>query len=120
MEDFGLSIQCTVEHGYHVIRLADVIFLDDAEAQLIRARIEETVADSGNPRVAVSVKGIKVISTAAWGKMMVLQRNLAREGGALALLDVGDMIMDVLETMKLTKLFDIRESVESLEGPGAG
>ena len=116
MKDFGLSLKVTVEHECHVVRLPDRMFLDDAEALVVRGRIEEIIRTQTAPRVAVSLKGVKVVTTAAWGKFMVLQQALARDGGVFALIDLDQRVLDVLQGMGLLKLFRICDSVEDLAG----
>ncbi len=110
MDDFALPIECTVEHGCRVFRVHSRIFLDDAEALQIRARIEKEIEGDDAPCVALSLDGFKVVTSAAWGKFMVLHQNIAKQGGVFVLVDVGEALIDVVESMKIRQLLDIRDS----------
>ena len=114
MDKFVLPMECTSQYGYHLIRLPDVRVLDELEAAALRTHVEEFAQGQEGPRVAVSLKDVKLVSTAAWGKILVIHRQLTREEGRFVLIEVGDDLMEVLKMMKIAALLDIRANAESL------
>ncbi len=113
MNESGLNIETSAERGCIVVRVQGKTLLDEADARRIRQTVEEATANEEAPRVVLSLKGAKVVASSAWSKFMMMDREMARRGGAFVLIDVDDALLEVLETMKIRKLLDIRPSVEA-------
>ena len=110
----SFRIECAKRYGFHVLHMPELVVLDESEARGLLLRIEELIHAERSPRIAVSLHDIKLVSTAAWGKFMVLHQGITNQGGRFALIDVSDDLVGVLETMKIAKLLDIRKSADAL------
>lgn len=114
MSSQGPIIQCTTECGYYVLHIPGAYRWAEDETAALDSSIRRIAAEVEAPRVAVSLKDAKLVSTATFGKLMVLQREISSQGGRLALVDVGENVMEALENMKIAKLLNVSDTVEHL------
>ena len=114
MQDHPIEIRCSIEHVYHLVQLCCVEVLDGPDAEAIRSRILDLIEDEECPRVAIDLNGMALVCTAAWGKFMVLQQRLSRDGGTLAVVNVHETVKEALRSMKLDRLINICDSVDAL------
>ena len=76
------------------------------------------LCEQGVTRIAVSLAGVPFMSSAGIGVLMVAWRELRSRNGALSLVAPQPLVRQVIETMKLTKLFPIHNSADdALAGP---
>lgn len=116
----GPTVHCTIQHGYYVLHLAGADRLAEDEAAILDSSIRKIMAKVDSPRVAVSLQDVKLVSTGTFGKLMVLQQEISRQGGRLALVDVNSEVMEALENMKIAELLNVRETADQLVEPEEG
>ncbi|MBM4048374.1 MAG: STAS domain-containing protein [Planctomycetes bacterium] len=87
------------------------VSLDEGEV----AELHQSVQPSSptNPvKLVVSLEGIQLVRTAAWGKLMLLHQEIVKAGGQFKLCHLETPVQDCLEVMKLHRLFDVAVTEE--------
>lgn len=96
-----------------VLKFENVSLLDDASYKLLSERIDgldkQNIAIKG---LVVSMEGIKLVSTAIWGKLFVLNRKLQKNGGALAICALGPLLRDAVRVLRLDRLLCVVDTVD--------
>ena len=63
-------------------------------------------------KVLCDLHAVKYVTSSVIGKLISMHRKLHRLGGAFALCDVHDTVIDVLETSRLITYFNLFDSAE--------
>ncbi|HEV3164921.1 MAG TPA: STAS domain-containing protein [Isosphaeraceae bacterium] len=70
-----------------------------------REALYQAVASRADPRFAVDLGAIEYLASADIGFLIALRRRIETREGRLVLFDVHPILLDILRTMKLAKLF---------------
>jgi anti-anti-sigma factor len=77
-----------------------------ATAGEFNAAVEKALEES--PALVLDFKGVSYLASAALRVLVTAQKKARASGGSLALLNVGEVVMEVLEVTGLDEVFDIR------------
>lgn len=102
--------------GVTVARFVDRKILDEGNIQQIGNELFALVED-GHRKIIVDFCNVEYFSSAAFGKLITLDKKVKIARGKLRLCSIRPDIYEVFAITKLNKLFDIREDREkALEG----
>jgi len=99
--------------GTLVITVENTQTLDENRAFDMHEKIEELVAGRSGIKVVLNLANVKVVCTAAWGKMMLIHNRLRKKDGKFKLCHLQPHIYEVLRVMKLDQLFSLYETEEA-------
>ena len=100
-----------------VARFIDKKILDESNIQIIGNQMFSLVEDDGRRKVLLDFSNVEYLSSAALGKLIVMDKKLKAAQGQLSMCSVRAEILEVFKITKLDKLFAIYDSREqALEG----
>jgi anti-anti-sigma factor len=96
-----------------VMRFENVSLLDESTYKILMDALEELGQGSTSFRsLIISMEGIKLVSTAIWGKLFVLNRKLQKGGGSLAICALGPLLRDAVRVLRLDRLLSVADTVD--------
>lgn len=81
------------------------------EAEELQAKLDELVATEV-PRIVIDLSGMNFISSSGLGALIAAHLRSRKHGQQVRLVNPQKAVLDVLETTRLTKLFDIYSSLD--------
>ncbi len=100
-----------------VAKFIDKKILDESNIQVIGNQMFSLVEDDGRRKVLLDFSNVEYLSSAALGKLIVMDKKLKAAQGQLSMCAVRAEILEVFKITKLDKLFTIYDSREqALEG----
>jgi len=96
-----------------VVNFLDKKILDDQNIQVIGDQLNSLVDELGRLKVLLNFGNVEFLSSAALGKLIVLNRKLGDAGGKLVLCNIDPNIYEVFEITKLNKVFTITKDEQS-------
>ena len=100
-----------------VARFIDKKILDESNIQVIGNQMFALVEDDGRRKVLLDFSNVEYLSSAALGKLIVMDKKLKAAQGKLLMCALRAEILEVFKITKLDKLFTIFDSREqALEG----
>ena len=100
-----------------VARFIDKKILDETNIQVIGNQMFALVEDDGCRKVLLDFSNIEYLSSAALGKLIVMDKKVKAAQGQLKMCSVRPDIHEVFKSTRLDKLFSIFDSREqALEG----
>lgn len=69
----------------------------------------DLIDTTGARRMLMDATNVEFVTSSVLGKLITVHRTLQREGGRLVLCSCSPALMDILETTRLTSLFEIAE-----------
>ena len=96
-----------------VVNLLDKKILDDQNIQVIGEQLLSLVEELGRQKILLNFANVEFLSSAALGKLIVLNRKLNETGGKLVLCNIDRNIYEVFEITKLNKVFAIAKDEQS-------
>ena len=100
-----------------VAKFIDKKILDESNIQVIGNQMFSLVEDDGRRKVLLDFSNVEYLSSAALGKLIVMDKKLKAAQGQLLMCAVRGEILEVFKITKLVKLFTIYDSREqALEG----
>jgi anti-sigma B factor antagonist len=96
-----------------VVNFLDKKILDDQNIQIIGEQLLGLVEELGRQKILLNFGNVEFLSSAALGKLIVLNRKLADVGGKLVLCNIDRNIYDVFEITRLNKVFTITKDEQS-------
>jgi len=100
-----------------VARFIDKKILDETNIQVIGNQMFALVEDDGRRKVLLDFSNVEYLSSAALGKLIVMDKKLKAAQGKLLMCALRAEILEVFKITKLDKLFTIFDSREqALEG----
>src|SRR5215813_8025387 len=90
-----------------VVSFLDKKILDDQNIQIIGEQLLSLVEELGRTKILLNFSNVEFLSSAALGKLIVLNRKLTEVGGKLVLCSIDRNIYDVFEITRLNKVFTI-------------
>ena len=106
-----MEVQC--DGGEAVVKMHGRIGAAEA-SRLSRDLV--ALCEAGAVRLVVDISDVPLMGSAALGSFMVALRETRKKGGYVRLAGAQPLVRQVLETTKLTKLFDLYDSVEQARG----
>ncbi|MFN7974863.1 MAG: STAS domain-containing protein [Acidobacteriota bacterium] len=99
----ALKIQTHETGGVTILTLRGSIFLGSGDDDL-RAAVDRVLAD-GKKNIVLHLKGLKDIDSSGVGEIVGCYTSVARRGGMLKLVGLGDRAYDVLALTQLIHVF---------------
>ena len=100
-----------------VARFIDKKILDETNIQVIGNLMFALVEDDGCRKVLLDFSNVEYLSSAALGKLIVMDKKVKAAQGQLKMCSVRPDILEVFKITRLDKLFSIFDSREqALEG----
>ena len=96
-----------------VVNFVDKKILDDQNIQVIGEQLLSLVEELGRQKILLNFANVEFLSSAALGKLIVLNRKLNETGGKLVLCNIDRNIYEVFEITKLNKVFAIAKDEQS-------
>jgi anti-anti-sigma factor len=106
------DLQCERKGDVLVVGFQNVSLLDDASYKLVMDRITSEGEAEPVRGLVLNMEGVKLVSTAIWGKLFVLSRKLQKDGGALAVCALGPLLRDAVRVLRLDRLLSVADTVE--------
>ena len=95
-----------------VAKFIDKKILDESNIQIIGNQMFSLVEDDGRRKVLLDFSNVEYLSSAALGKLIVMDKKLKAAQGQLSMCAVRDEILEVFKITKLDKIFTIYDSRE--------
>ena len=100
-----------------VASFIDKKILDETNIQVIGNQLFSLVEDDGSRKVILDFSNVEYLSSAALGKLIVMDKKVKAAKGQLSMCCVRGEILEVFQITKLDILFKIHETREqALEG----
>ena len=96
--------------GVTIARFIDKKVLDETNIQLIGNELFALVEVDGRQKIIVDFCNVEYFSSAAFGKLITLDKKVKAAKGKLRLCSIRPDIYEVFAITKLNKVFDIREN----------
>jgi anti-anti-sigma factor len=103
----GRKLEVEESGDVTVVNFADSEILDEQSIQVLGEQLLSLVEELGRKKIALNLGNVELLSSAALGTFVALNRKLSVAGGWLALCNIDPRIYEVLEITKLSKLFRI-------------
>lgn len=114
MPDGSPLVKCEMRDGAILLQFHNVSLFDESVyAQLeeeLNGLLEEAQANSG---VVISLEGVKLVSTAVWGKLFVLSRKLREQSHLMAFCGLGPLLNESVRALRLDRFIPVEAAVES-------
>jgi anti-sigma B factor antagonist len=81
--------------------------LDGENFQTLGEQLFDLVDNQGKRKVLLDFEGVVFVSSAALGKLITLNKKIQQSGGKLVMCAIAKPILEVLEVVKLDRLFSI-------------
>jgi anti-sigma B factor antagonist len=91
------------------VSFTDKKILDEQTIQLIGEQLSSLVDEMGRKKLLLNFSNVELLSSAALGKLVTLNRKIKEAGGKLVLCRINPNIYEVFEITKLNKIIDIRK-----------
>ncbi len=93
-----------------VVRFADRRILDETVIEDLAAELYALVDKEKRESLLLSFENVEFLSSAALGKLMMLDKKVKAQRGKLKLTSIRPEIYEIFRITNLDKLFDIKES----------
>ncbi|MBX3374501.1 MAG: STAS domain-containing protein [Phycisphaeraceae bacterium] len=110
MPSTGSRLRVTEQDGITRISFVDRNILDDANIQQIADEILRIIDERHEPKVLISFENVDHLSSAALGRLIIINNRIKAKNGQLRLADIHKQIYEVFVITKLTNLFRICET----------
>jgi anti-sigma B factor antagonist len=112
--DNPLGFEAEQLNGVQVLRFRNAKILSESSLNEMGNRLLASLEACENPpRIAISFAGVSFLSSAAVGKLILLQRKVKERNGELKLCDLSASTYDVFRIARLSDYFDIRPDLNS-------
>jgi anti-anti-sigma factor len=101
-----------------VVRLLCPELVRDAEVSTVGKRLLRVVQELGCRRVVLNFADVERVESGMIGKILAVQKTARALGGRVALCAINPLLAEALESLRLTRYFDIypgpKEAVQAL------
>lgn len=95
-----------------VVQFSDRKILEELSIREIEDELFALVSATPAIRLLLNFSNVEHLSSAALGMLINLQKEVGKQNGALKLADIRPQIYEVFKITRLSKLFDIHNSVD--------
>lgn len=92
-----------------VVNFTDKKILDEQTIQVIGEQLFSLVEEVGRKKLLLNFSNVELLSSAALGKLVTLNRKIKDVGGKLVLCQINPNIFEVFEITKLNRIIEIRK-----------
>lgn len=97
--------------GVTIVNFVDKKILDEQNIQQLGEELASLV--DGPRKILLNFANVEYLSSAALGKLITLQKNVASASGKLRLCRIHPQIFEVFKITRLNKLFDIHKDEQA-------
>jgi len=98
-----------------LIRFHQEMLTDEINVDQLGHELTAVVEQPGWQQCIVSLKNVAHITSSVLGKLIHLHRHLKRKEGKLALCELSENVMEIMETSRLDTYFSIFPTVEDVQ-----
>lgn len=107
------AIDYELRDGVIVLKFQDVSLFDESVYDTLEDGIFQIIDQEADcSGVVLSLEGVKLVSTAVWGKLFVLSRKLRQEGHGMAFCSLGPLLSESVRALKLDRFIPIEEKLD--------
>jgi anti-sigma B factor antagonist len=92
-----------------VVNFTDKKILDEQTIQVIGEQLFSLVEEVGRKKLLLNFAHVELLSSAALGKLVTLNRKIKDVGGKLVLCQINPNIYEVFEITRLNRIIEIRK-----------
>lgn len=92
-----------------VVRFLDRRILDEANIQEVGQELFQLVEEEQRRNLLLNFTSVEFLSSAALGKLIVLEKKVKANGGTLIFSNIRPEIYEVFAITKLNRIFDIKD-----------
>jgi anti-sigma B factor antagonist len=112
--DNPLGFEEQLVNGVRVLRFHNARILSEQSVNELGKRLLSSLeACEDPPRMTISFGGVQFLSSAAIGKLILVQRKVKERAGELKLCDMNSSTLDIFRVAHLADYFDIRPDLNS-------
>lgn len=105
-------IQLRNQSGVIIAEMTRGEFRDEHGVLEALDKLGKTMTDRQEVRMVLDLHVAEFLSSAALGKLVACLKSARAGGGDIVLANVSSELLELLDVLKLTKIFTVRESVE--------
>jgi anti-sigma B factor antagonist len=113
MPDNPIHLNVRQQEDVSVVQFSDRKILEELSIREIEDELFALVAASPSIKLLLNFANVEHLSSAALGMLINLQKEVAKQNGALKLSDIRPQIYEVFKITRLSKLFDIHPTVDA-------
>jgi len=107
--------RCKRLERYVLVQFHQEMLSDEINVDQLGHELTAVVEQPGWQRIIISLQNVAHITSSVLGKLIHLHRQLQRKEGKLALCELSDNVMEIMETSRLDTYFSIFSSVEDVQ-----
>lgn len=96
-----------------IARFVDKKILDENNIQIIGNQLFGLVEEDDRKRIILDFSNVEYLSSAALGKLIMMDKKVKAVGGKLRLCSIRPDIYEVFAITKLNKLFDMKDDQDA-------
>ncbi len=98
-----------------LIQFLQEMLTDEINVDQLGHELTAVAEQPGWQQIIISLQNVAHITSSVLGKLIHLHRQLKRTGGKMALCELSENVMDIMETSRLDTYFSIFSSVEEVQ-----
>ncbi len=111
-EEEFVRISVAEVDGVTVLRFKDEQVVDEEHIRELGEELKQVVSERPGIKLVVSFQGVKLLASAALGKLITLQKRVNEAQGSMLLCCLGEEIKENLEITRLDTYFNTCETQE--------
>jgi anti-sigma B factor antagonist len=112
MTDGTARLNVQKRDSVDIVEFSDRKILEELSIREIEDELFALVAATPSIHLLLDFSNVEHLSSAALGMLINLQKEVGKQHGALKLADIRPQIYEVFKITRLSKLFEIHESVD--------
>lgn len=111
----GIKPKISVEYVENatIISFKDEKILEDRDVRELQESVLSVVEQAGGGNIILDFYKVRFLSSAVLGLLLRISKRVSESGGRLRLCNINPKIYEVFKITRLTKVFDIYDSVLS-------
>ncbi len=107
--------RCERLGGSILVQFHQEMLTDEINVDQLGHELTAVVEQPGWQRIIISLENVAHITSSVLGKLIHLHRHLQRKEGKMALCELSENVMEIMETSRLDTYFSIFSSVEEVQ-----
>jgi len=110
-EEFA-RISVSEADGVTILKFKDEQVVDEEHIRELGEELKQVVSERPGIKLVVNFEGVKLLASAALGKLITLKKRVSEAQGSVVLCCLGEEIKENLEITRLDTYFDTCETQE--------
>ncbi len=107
--------RCERLERYILVQFYQEMLTDEINVDQLGHELTAVVEQPDWQQIIISLKNVAHITSSVLGKLIHLHRHLQRKEGKMALCELSENVMEIMETSRLDTYFSIFSSVEDAQ-----